>query len=238
MGVLSADNHVYEYSFVAGGDSPSSHQRQGLSYKKGRDGTATGGRFPHTGSSRVKTCPPPKSQTSIGWTRDTYQALHKPSALEAALDVDKQAEINHALEFDDANPVNSLGCRVFRESTPPESFQKPVKRVSGVNKLGNAYRGVHYPDRTNSYEYENINGTHYEKHRDGSADLYLHQKLVRHYPPPNPGQTVRDEQYNTRFPVASRKAPAVKEQDIQGLESATSTRNRIGEGHKSYARSN
>ncbi|KAF9792149.1 hypothetical protein BJ322DRAFT_1206815 [Thelephora terrestris] len=118
------------------------------------------------------------------------------------------------------------GVLVNPVDTPPspDPSQKPCRIVRGTNKRGNKFLGEHYPDGTNPYQYDNQDGTHYEKHRDGSADL-LHRNrgFAKHYAAP-----VMDE------PVGFRQLDIEEARDLSQGYPKASRKNMIDEGHKHH----
>jgi hypothetical protein len=111
-----------------------------------------------------------------------------------------------------------------KQPKPDHPFEtdEPVKRTRGTNNYGNRYRGENYPDNTNPYEYDNLNGTCYKKDRDGGAGLYGDDgRLLKRYPAPTLEQLAGDNQYGTggtRDPPGSRKALVNKRDYTQRRE--------------------
>ena len=118
---------------------------------------------------------------------------------------------------------------------------EPVETARGINRHGNEYNRAGYRDGTDEYWYNNQNGSHYEKHRDGSADFDV-RGFRKHYPASVVAERARGKEHDRwhardaspGYPVASRNAPAAKGEDVQYQELTNYTENRIEGGHGRY----
>ena len=184
---------------------------------------------PHIIGQRARARRPPTSPTIIGYAQNpvtTVGTLFESVDAHHQQKIKDQSDSNCNTEDDDVRVVRCVTPFLVRQrDTPPspDPALEPSEVVSGVNEHGNRFRTARYPDRTNSYRYNNRDGTHYEKHRDESAHFYSGRGFTKHYPPPLADKPVGNKRYDRGevidplqdYPVATRKAPAIGQGGIQ-----------------------
>ena len=70
----------------------------------------------------------------------------------------------------------------YHEDSPSDPFPKSGETREGTNRLGNKWRKDPLGDGTIEYQYQNRDGSSYEKYRDGSADFLTPRGYPKHYP--------------------------------------------------------
>lgn len=159
---------------------------------------------PHIIGQRARTRRPPTSPTIIGYTQNPVTTV---GASSESVDTRQQPNINDQSDSDRGTENDDVRHGVVRCATPflvrrrdtppsPDPVLEPSEVVRGINKHGNRFRRALYPDRTDSYQYDNRDGSHYEKHRDGSADFHSSRGFTKHYPPLLVDEPVRSKKYD------------------------------------------
>jgi len=123
-----------------------------------------------------------------------------------------------------------------RSPASPTGYEsEPVRITRGINELDNEWIREEYGDKTNKWGYENVDGTNYNKNRDGSADLFG-PGFMKHYSAPDSDVDARDA--SPEYPVPNQSAPATGREDIWQPEPVNSTENRTKARHKSQPTAN
>ena len=91
--------------------------------------------------------------------------------------VEREPEADGTIIFKCLSPI-----KVSREDSPSDPPPEPVETREGTNWLNNKWSRDSFGDGTNKYQYENQDGSFYEKHRDGSADFLSSRGYPKHYP--------------------------------------------------------
>jgi len=126
-------------------------------------------------------------------------------------------------------------------NSTPGPFLRPVDAHRRINRYGNEYHREIYGDGTDSYWYNNRDGSYFKKYRDGSTVFYR-RGSSREYPAPVSDESVGPKEHSSgaardvsqRYPVEDRSVPATRREDIQQAEPANSASNRIEDGHKHH----
>jgi len=121
---------------------------------------------------RTRSLSPPSDELP-----DPTPGSDEQSEIENGRGVERESEVGNVRVLQCLSPIT-----IYREDSPTDQFPEPVDTREGTNWLGNKWRRDSFDDGTNEYQYENRDGTSYEKCHDGSADFVSSQGYGKHYP--------------------------------------------------------